>query len=187
MVVDTGGLRKGLTLDYNGELVKVVEYQHVKQGRGSAFVRLTLRNLRTGSTTSQTFQAGSKFQTARLERRRVQYLYVEDDQYNFMDVDTFEQFPLNKGTLGDTVNYLVENEVIDLLTYQDQPVDVEAPITVQLEVSETDPGIKGDTASGGTKPATLQTGLTISVPLFINIGDVVKVDTRTGEYLERVS
>jgi elongation factor P len=186
-MIDTGGLRKGLTLDYNGDLVKVVEYQHVKQGRGSAFVRLTLRNLRTGSTTSQTFQAGSKFQTARLERRRVQYLYVEDEQYNFMDVDSFEQFPLNKSMLGDTVNYLVENEIIDLLTYQDQPVDVEAPITVQLEVTQTDPGVKGDTAAGGTKPATLQTGLTVNVPLFINIGDVVKVDTRTGDYLERVS
>ncbi|HVB63262.1 MAG TPA: elongation factor P [Nitrolancea sp.] len=186
-MIDTGGLRKGLTLDYNGDLVKVVEYQHVKQGRGSAFVRLTLRNLRTGSTTSQTFQAGSKFQTARLERRRVQYLYAEDEQYNFMDVDSYEQFPLNKSMLGDTVNYLVENEIIDLLTYQDQPVDVEAPITVQLEVTQTDPGVKGDTAAGGTKPATLQTGLTVNVPLFINIGDVVKVDTRTGEYLERVS
>lgn len=186
-MIDTGGLRKGLTLDFDGELVKVVDYQHVKQGRGSAFVRLTLRNLRTGSTTQQTFQAGSKFQTARLERRRIQFLYSDDGQYHFMDVDTFEQFPLNQETLGDTVNYLVENEVIDLLTYQDQPVDVEAPITVNLEVTETDPGVKGDTATGGTKPATLQTGLTVNVPLFINIGDVVKVDTRTGEYLERAS
>ncbi len=186
-MIDTGGLRKGLTLDYEGDLVKVVDYQHVKQGRGSAFVRLTLRNLRTGSTTQQTFQSGSKFQTARLERRRIQYLYSEDSQYHFMDVDTFEQFPLNKETLGDTVNYLVENEVIDLLTYQDQPVDVEAPITVSLEVTETDPGFKGDTATGGTKPATLQTGVTVTVPLFINVGDTVKIDTRTGEYLERVS
>ncbi len=186
-MIDTGGLRKGLTLDFDGELVKVVDYQHVKQGRGSAFVRLTLRNLRTGSTTQQTFQAGSKFQTARLERRRIQFLYADDGQYHFMDVDTFEQFPLNAETLGDTINYMVENEVIDLLTYQDQPVDVEAPITVNLEVTETDPGIKGDTATGGTKPATLQTGLTVNVPLFINIGDVLKIDTRTGEYLERVS
>lgn len=186
-MIDTGGLRKGLTLDFDGELVKVVDYQHVKQGRGSAFVRLTLRNLRTGSTTQQTFQAGSKFQTARLERRRIQYLYTEDGQYHFMDVDTFEQFPLNRETLGDTVNYLVENEVIDLLTYQDQPVDVEAPITVNLEVSETDPGFRGDTATGGTKPAKLQTGVTVNVPLFINVGDLIKVDTRTGEYLERVS
>ncbi len=186
-MIDTGGLRKGLTLDFEGDLVKVVDYQHVKQGRGSAFVRLTLRNLRTGSTVQQTFQSGSKFQTARLERRRIQYLYADDGHYNFMDVDTFEQFPLNAETLGDTVNYLVENEVIDLLTYQDQPVDVEAPITVNLEVTETDPGFKGDTATGGTKPATLQTGVTVTVPLFINIGDVVKVDTRSGEYLERVS
>jgi elongation factor P len=186
-MIDTGGLRKGLTLDFEGDLVKVVDYQHVKQGRGSAFVRLTLRNLRTGSTTQQTFQSGSKFQTARLERRRIQFLYADDGQYHFMDVDTFEQYPLSKETLGDTVNYLVENEVIDLLTYQDQPVDVEAPITVNLEVTETDPGFKGDTATGGTKPATLQTGVTVTVPLFINIGDVIKVDTRTGDYLERVS
>jgi elongation factor P len=186
-MIDTGGLRKGLTLDFEGELVKVVDYQHVKQGRGSAFVRLTLRNIRTGSTTQQTFQAGSKFQTARLERRRIQYLYNEDGQYHFMDVDTFEQFPLSGETLGDTVNYLVENEVIDLLTYQDQPVDVEAPITVNLEVTETDPGFRGDTATGGSKPAKLQTGVTVNVPLFINVGDMIKVDTRTGEYLERVS
>jgi elongation factor P len=186
-MIDTGGLRKGLTLDMNGELVKVIDYQHVKQGRGSAFVRLTLRNIRTGSTTQQTFQAGSKFQTARLERQRMQYLYNDDGQYHFMDVDTFDQVTLNKDTLGDTVNYLVENEMIDLLTYQGQPVDVEPPITVQLEVTDTEPGFRGDTATGGNKPATLQTGLTVNVPLFINVGDRVKVDTRTGEYLERVS
>lgn len=171
----------------DGELVRVIEYQHVKQGRGSAFVRLTMRNLRTGSTTQQTFQAGSRFQPARLERSRVQYLYSDDDQYHFMDVDTFEQFALDRETLGDTVNYLVENETIDVLTYQGEPVDVEAPITVNLEVVETDPGFRGDTATGGSKPATLQTGLTINVPLFINIGDVLKVDTRTGEYIERVT
>lgn len=186
-MIDTGGLRKGLTLDMDGDLVKVTDYQHVKQGRGSAFVRLTMRNLRTGSTTQQTYHAGSKFQTARLERARVQYLYAEDDQYNFMDVDTFEQFALDAETLGDTVKYLVENETIDVLTYQGQPVDVESPITVTLEVTETDPGFKGDTATGGTKTAVLQTGLTVNVPLFINVGDMVKVDTRTGEYIERVS
>ena len=186
-MIDTGGLRKGLTLDMNGDLVKVVDYQHVKQGRGSAFVRLTLRNLRTGSTTQQTFQAGSRFQTARMERSRVQYLYAEGDEYHFMDVDTFEQFPLSREQLGDAVNYLQENETIDLLTYQGQPVDVEIPITVNLEVVQTDPGFKGDTASGGSKPATLATGVTINVPLFVNEGDVVKVDTRTGAYLERVS
>lgn len=186
-MIDTGDLRKGLTLDMNGELVKVVDYQHVKQGRGSAFVRLSLRNIRTGSTTQQTFQAGTRFQTVRLERQRVQYLYNDDDLYHFMDLDTFEQFALNKEALGDAVNYLIENETLDLLTYQGEPIDVELPITVNLEVAQTEPGIRGDTAAGGTKPATLETGLTVNVPLFINTGDVVKVDTRSGQYLERVS
>ena len=186
-MIDTGGLRKGLTLDMNGELVRVVDYQHVKQGRGSAFVRLTLRNVRTGSTTQQTFQAGSKFQTVRLERKRVQYLYNDDGQYHFMDLDTFEQFALDRDTLGDAVNYIIENETLDLLTYQDQPIDVELPITVNLTVAETEPGVRGDTASGGNKPARLETGVSVNVPLFINTGDVVKVDTRTGAYLERVS
>ena len=186
-MIDTGGLRKGLTLDMNGDLVRVIDYQHVKQGRGSAFVRLTLRNLRTGSTTQQTFQAGSRFQTARMERARVQYLYAEGDDYYFMDVDTFEQFPLSKEQLGDAVNYMLENETIDLLTYQGQPVDVEIPITVNLRIVETDPGLKGDTASGGTKPAKLETGVMVNVPLFLNEGDLVTVDTRTGQYLGRVS
>ena len=186
-MIDTGGLRKGLTLDMNGELVRVVDYQHVKQGRGSAFVRLTLRNIRTGSTTQQTFQAGSKFQTVRLERQRVQYLYNDDGHYHFMDLDSFEQFALDREALGDAVNYLIENETLDLLTYQDQPIDVELPITVNLTVAETEPGVKGDTAAGGTKPARLETGVSVNVPLFVNQGDVVKVDTRTGAYLERVS
>lgn len=186
-MIDTGDLRKGLILDFNGDLVRVVDYQHVKQGRGSAFVRLTLRNLRTGATTTQTFQAGSRFQTVRLERQRVQYLYRDDGQYHFMDTDTFEQFALDRETLGDAVNYLKENETIDLLTYQGQPVDVELPITVNLRVEETDPGLRGDTATGGSKPAKLETGLTVNVPLFVDVGDVIKVDTRTGQYIERVS
>ncbi|MBX6341058.1 MAG: elongation factor P [Thermomicrobiaceae bacterium] len=186
-MIDTGDLRKGLILDVNGDLVRVVDYQHVKQGRGSAFVRLTLRNLRTGATTTQTFQAGSRFQTVRLERQRVQYLYRDDGQYHFMDTDTFEQFALDREALGDAVNYLKENETIDLLTYQGQPVDVELPITVNLRVEETDPGLRGDTATGGSKPAKLETGLTVNVPLFVDVGDVIKVDTRTGQYIERVS
>lgn len=186
-MIDTGSLRKGLTIDLNGDLVKIIDYQHVKQGRGSAFVRLTLRNVRTGSTTQQTFQAGSKFQTARLERQRVQFLYSDDDQYHFMDVDSFEQQTLDLNTLGETPKYLVENEVIDLLTYQGAPVEVELPTSVTLQVVETDPGFKGDTATGGSKPAKLETGMTINVPLFVNIGDAVKVDTRTGSYIERAS
>jgi len=185
-MIDTGELRKGLIIQHEGELQRIIEYQHVKQGRGSAFVRLTMRNLLTGSTPSQTFQAGSKFPLVRLERRRAQFLYPEDNHYNFMDVDSFEQFPLDRETLGEATNYLKENDVIDILTFQDQPIDIEIPITVNLTITRTDPGLRGDTATGGTKPATLETGVTVNVPLFLNEGDLVKVDTRTGQYIERV-
>jgi elongation factor P len=186
-VVDTGGLRKGLTIDLDNELMRITDYQHIKQGRGSAFVRLTMKNLRTGSTTERTFQAGTKFNVARLERQTIQYLYKEDDQYNFMDTETYEQFPLTEDVLGNVVNYLMENESIDLLTYQGKPIDVEIPVNAILRIERTDPGLRGDTATGGTKPATLETGLTINVPLFLNEGDRVKIDTRTNQYIERVS
>ncbi len=185
-VVDTGGLRKGLTIEVDNELVRVMDYQHIKQGRGSAFVRLTMKNLRTGSTTERTFQNGSKFNVARLERQTIQYLYKEDDQYHFMDTETYEQFPLSADVLGNAVNYLRENESIDLLTYQEKPIDVEIPLNAILRIAQTDPGLRGDTATGGTKPATLETGLTINVPLFLNEGDHVKIDTRTNQYIERV-
>lgn len=186
-MIDTGGLRRGITLDMNGELVKVTDFQHVKQGRGSAFVRMTMRNLRTGSTTQDTFNAGTKFQTARLERHHVQFLYQDGDDFHFMDIDNFDQFSLPREALAEAINYMKENDTIDLLTYQGAPVDVELPVTVNLKVTQTDPGYKGDTATGGSKPATVESGLTITVPLFINEDDIVKVDTRTGEYLERVT
>lgn len=186
-MIDTGGLRRGITLDMNGELVKVTDFQHVKQGRGSAFVRMTMRNLRTGSTTQNTFNAGTKFQTARLERHHVQFLYQDGDDFHFMDIDNFDQFSLPREVLAEAINYMKENDTIDLLTYQGAPVDVELPVTVNLRVTQTDPGHKGDTATGGSKPATVESGLTITVPLFINEDDIVKVDTRTGEYLERVT
>jgi elongation factor P len=186
-MIDTGELRKGVIIEHDGALQRIIDYQHVKQGRGSAFVRLTMRNLRTGSTTTQTFQAGSKFPLVRLERQRVQYLYPEGEHYHFMDVDSFEQFALDRETLGEALNYLKENDVIDLLTYQGEPIDIELPITVNLAIARTDPGLRGDTATGGTKPATLETGVTVSVPLFLNEGDIVKVDTRTGQYIERAS
>lgn len=186
-MIDTGELRKGVIIEYEGTLQRIVEYQHVKQGRGSAFVRLTMRNLKTGSNTSQTFQAGSKFPLVRLERRRVQYLYPEDGLYNFMDLDSFEQFTLTSETLGDALNWIREQDSIDLLTYQDQPIDIEIPLNVELTITQSDPGIKGDTATGGTKPATLETGVVVNVPLFVNEGDRIKVDTRTGQYLERVT
>jgi elongation factor P len=185
-VVDTGGLRKGLTIEMDNELVRVTDYQHIKQGRGSAFVRLTMKNLRTGSTTERTFQNGSKFTVARLERQTIQYLYKEEDQYHFMDTESYEQFPLSADVLGNVTNYLRENESIDLLSYQGKPVDVEIPVNAILRIAQTDPGLRGDTATGGTKPATLETGLTINVPLFLNEGDRVKIDTRTNQYIERV-
>lgn len=186
-MIDTGDLRKGLTFDLDGRLVKVIDFAHNKQGRGSAQVRMTLRDLRTGSLTQHTVQAGAKFPQVRLERRHVQYLYPDGDQHHFMDTDSFDQIVLNSGTLGEAARFIRENDVVDLLTYVDEPIDVELPPAVNLTVTDTDPGLKGDTASGATKPATLETGLVINVPLFVNIGDTLKVDTRSGEYIERVN
>jgi elongation factor P len=186
-VIDTGDLRKGMNLDYEGRLVKVIDFAHNKQGRGSAQVRLTLRDIRTGSTTQQSVQAGTKFTPARLERQHVQYLYGDGEQYHFMDTESFEQFALNEAAVSEAIKYLKENDIADLLTYNGEPIDIELPVSVTLEVTETDPGLKGDTASGGSKPATMETGVVVNVPLFINIGDRLRVDTRTGEYIERVS
>jgi elongation factor P len=165
----------------------VIEFAHNKQGRGSAQVRLTLRDIRSGSITQHSVQAGTKFQSIRLERQHVQYLYGDGEQYHFMDTETFEQFALGEDTVADAMKYLKENDVCDLLTYEGSPIDIELPVSVTLAVAETDPGLKGDTASGGTKPATMETGLVVNVPLFINIGDKLRVDTRTGEYIERSS
>ena len=186
-MIDTGDIRKGTTLDIDGKLVKVIDFAHNKQGRGSAQLRMTLRDLRTGSLTQQTVQAGAKFTPVRLERRHVQYLYAEADQYHFMDTETFDQLVLDARSIGDAAKFIKENDVVDLLVYDDEPIDVELPTAVNLTVAATDPGLKGDTASGATKPATLETGLVVSVPLFVSIGDTVKVDTRSGDYLERVS
>jgi elongation factor P len=186
-VIDTGGLRKGMNLDYEGRLVKVIEFAHNKQGRGSAQVRLTLRDIRSGSTTQHSVQAGTKFQQARLDRQHVQFLYGDGEQFHFMDTESFEQFALNESTVSEAMKYLKENDVCDLLTYNGEPIDIELPVSVILEVAETDPGLKGDTASGGTKPATMETGVVVSVPLFINIGDKLRVDTRSGDYIERAS
>lgn len=184
-MIDTGGLRKGITLDYEGRLVKVIEFAHNKQGRGSAQVRLTLRDVRTGSITQHSVQAGTRFQPARLERQHVQFLYGDGEHFHFMNTETFEQFALNEDTVSDAMKYLKENDICDLLTYNGDPIDIELPVSVTLTVAETDPGLKGDTASGGTKPATMETGVVVSVPLFINIGDRLRIDTRSGDYIER--
>jgi elongation factor P len=185
-MIDTGDIRKGSTFEQDGRLLKVVDFSHNKQGRGSAQLRMTLRDLRTGSLTQQTVMAGTKFNSVRLERQHVQFLYRDGDDFHMMDTETFDQLQLPAATMGDAANYIKENDTLDVLTYEDEPIDIELPTSVVLAVTQTDPGFKGDTATGGTKPATLETGLTVSVPLFISEGDRVKVDTRTGAYIERV-
>jgi len=184
---DAGELRKGLTIEMEGGLYRIVDYQHIKIGRGSAQVRLKLKDIRAGHTIERTFQASERFNRARLERRNVQYLYNEGELYYFMDNENFEQTPISAALLGDALNYLKEDMSIDMLTYNDEPMGVELPVAVGLRVTETGPGFKGDTATAGNKPATLETGIVIQVPMFINNDDIVKVDTRTGEYLERIS
>jgi elongation factor P len=186
-MIDTGDLRKGITIELDGKLYQVVEYNHLKLGRGSAQVRLRLKDIQGGHTIERTFQAGDRFLRARLERRPMQFLYEDNGLYHFMDQETFDQLVLSPDQMGDTVQYLTENLELSILTYQDKPVSVELPLTVGLKVVDAAPGFKGDTASAGGKPATVETGLTVQVPFFINPGDTIKVDTRNGQYLERVS
>ncbi len=186
-MITPGELKKGIAIELDDQPWTVVDYQHVKMGRGGAVVRLKLRHLRSGFTTERTFPASERFRRIFLERRKVQFLYHDDELYHFMDTDTFEQLVLPAERVGDDAGYLKENTTADLLMYSEEPISLELPVTVDLRVDYTEPGFKGDTATGGSKPATLETGLRIQVPLFVNTGDVVRVDTRTGEYLERVS
>lgn len=186
-MITTSDLKKGITIELDGTLYNILDFAHIKMGRGSAQVRLKLRDVKAGHTIERTFQAGDRFPRVRLEHRNVQYLYNDEDLYNFMDNESFEQFALNGYQIGDGINYLKEGMNVEMLFHGDEPLGVDMPITVELAIVDTDPGIKGDTASGGTKPATLESGATVSVPLFLNIGDVVKVDTRSGTYIERVS
>ena len=185
-MISTGDLKKGVIIEMDNQLFSILDYQHQKIGRGSAQVRMRLRNVRTGSISDTTVQAGTKFPRVRLEQREMQYLYQEDNNYIFMDQATYEQTGLTAAQLGDTVNYLKDNMVITVSFYESEPVDVEPPINVELLIVETDPGFRGDTASGGTKPAKTETGLVVQVPLFVNQGETIRVDTRTGAYLERV-
>jgi elongation factor P len=186
-MIGSGDLRKGITVELDGTLYQVLDYQHIKIGRGSAQLRLKLREVRGGHTIERTFQAGEKFVRARLDYRNMQHLYNDGDLYYFMDEENFEQFPLNLDQLGDAINYLKEGMSLQISSYKGELIGVELPITVELEVVATDPGFKGDTASAGNKPAKLETGITVQVPLFVNVGDVIKVDTRSASYLERVS
>ncbi|MDD7300522.1 MAG: elongation factor P [Eubacteriales bacterium] len=184
-MVVAGDFKNGITFDMDGQVLQVIEFQHVKPGKGAAFVRTKLKNVITGAVTERTFNPTDKFENAIVERKEMQYLYNDGDLYYFMDMETFEQLPINKDKLGDSFKFVKENEMCKIVSYKGNVFAVEPPMFVVLEVTDTEPGFKGDTATGTTKPATLETGATIKVPLFIDIGTKIKIDTRTGEYLER--
>jgi elongation factor P len=183
--MSTSDLKRGAMMELDGQIVQVLGYEHQKIGRGSAQVRLKVKNIRTGAIFDTTAQAGSKWPRVRLDQRGVQYLYSEDNLHYFMDKDSYEQIPLSAGQLGEAVNYLKDGMEMEVLMHEGEPVGVEMPLNVVLEVTQTDPGFKGDTATGGTKPAQLETGLTVQVPLFVSTGDKIRVDTRDSTYIER--
>ncbi|MBE0425824.1 MAG: elongation factor P [Nitrospirae bacterium] len=186
-MISTSDFRKGLKVEFKGEPCEIIDFQHVKIGRGGAIVRTKLKNLKTGAVLEETFRAGEKLDSPGLEEKAMQYLYVQDDMYYFMDVETFEQIPLAPSQLGEVIKFLKENMTVNILYHKDKPIIIELPTFVELAVSKTDPaGFKGDTASGGGKPATLETGAIVKVPFHINEGDIIKIDTRTSEYIERV-
>ena len=186
MAVVAGDFRNGVTFEMEGNVMQVIEFQHVKPGKGAAFVRTKLRNVITGAVVEKTFNPTEKFSPAYVERKEMQYLYSDGELYYFMDMETYDQLPINKDVLSDNFKFVKENDMVKIASYKGNVFSVEAPMFVELEVTETEPGFKGDTATGASKPATLETGAEIKVPLFIDIGDVIKIDTRTGEYLERV-
>jgi elongation factor P len=185
-MISTSNFRRGSKIQYKGDPYEVVDFQHVKMGRGSAIVRTKMKNLRTGSIIEDTFKGGEKLETPNLEEKSMQFLYVQENMYYLMDMESYEQFPLSIEQLGESKKFLKENMQVKVLYYSDSPIAVETPIFVELKITKTDPGIKGDTASGGSKPAELETGLIVKVPFHLNEGDVIKVDTRTSEYVEKV-
>jgi elongation factor P len=186
-MISTGELKKGVTIELDGKLMNILEYNHIKMGRGSAQVRIKFRDVRTGAITEQTFQAGTKGPRARVETRDMQYLYRDDEFFYFMNTETYEQIPVSADKVGDAHLYLRENDSCKLVMYGDEVIGIELPLTVELTVTQTDPGLKGDTATGATKPATLETGLVVQVPLFVDEGTKIRVNTDTGAYIERVN
>lgn len=186
MPVSTTEFRNGLKIEIDGEPYVIVEFQHVKPGKGGAFVRTKFKSLKSGNVTDKTFRAGEKVDVPNLEEKTMQYLYGADKDRVFMDTTSYEQISLNEKQLGDSINYLKENMEIKVLYHKGMPINIEVPMFVELMIAKTDPGVRGDTASGGSKPATLETGAVVKVPLYMNEGDVIKVDTRTGTFIERV-
>lgn len=185
-MISTNQFKIGMTIELNGALFNILDFQHVKPGKGGAFVRTKLKNLKTGATVKKTFRAGEKVELAHLSHRPMQYLYQDGHNYYFMDSKTYEQLALSKEEISQQSLYLKEGMMVEISIYENRPVAVELPTSVELEVVKTTPGVKGDTATGGTKPATLETGVVIQVPLFVQEGDIVKVDTRSGEYITRL-
>jgi len=186
MQVSTAEFKKGLKIQFDGAPYTIVDFQHVKPGKGGAFVRTKLKHMRLGRVIDNTFRAGEKVELVDFEEKRMQFLY-KDDRYHFMDLDTYDQISLSAEEVGEARDFLKENTEVEILFIEDSPVTVELPNFIEIRIAKTDPGIRGDTASGGSKPATLETGAVIQVPLFLNEGDVVKVDTRSGDYLGRVA
>ncbi|HWQ62335.1 MAG TPA: elongation factor P [Negativicutes bacterium] len=184
-MISSNDFRTGVTIELDGGVWQVVDFQHVKPGKGSAFVRTKLKNAKTGAVVERTFNAGEKVPRARVDQRAMQYLYESDGMFNFMDNETYEQIAISNEQLGDAKRFLKENMSIGVLFFQGIIIGIDLPNSVELEVVETDPGIRGDTATGGTKPAKLETGYVVKVPLFINTGDVLRIDTRSGDYIER--
>ncbi len=185
-MISTGELRKGVVIELDGDLWQILDYHHIKMGRGSAQVRIKLRNVKKGSTDERTFQAGDRWPRAQLDRRPIQFLYHDGDDFHFMDTDSYDQFILSAEQLDDAVHYLKDGMTLDRTAYQGETIGVELPITVDLVVADTEPGFAGDTQTGARKPATTETGLVVQVPIFVETGDTIRVDTRTGEYLTRV-
>ncbi|MBQ6384794.1 MAG: elongation factor P [Lachnospiraceae bacterium] len=185
-MISAGDFKNGLTLEIDGQVMQILEFQHVKPGKGAAFVRTKMKNVINGGVVEKTFRPTEKFPAARIDRKNHQYLYNDGDLFYFMDPESFDQVMLNQDVIGDSMKFVKENEEVKLCSYNGSVFSIEPPLFVELEISDTEPGFAGNTAQGATKPATVETGATIQVPLFVNIGDKVKIDTRTGEYLSRV-
>jgi elongation factor P len=185
-LISTGEVKKGVIIELDGQLMKVLDWSHIKMARGSAQVRMKLLTVRKGDIVERTFQAGTRWPRARVEQRKVQYLYADGDAYHFMDTETYDQFTVPAALLGDDARYLVENTEVFVSSHESEILGVDLPVTVDLRVTQTDPGFAGDTATGAKKAATVETGLVVQVPLFVNEGDLLRVDTRTGDYVTRV-
>lgn len=184
-MISAGDFRNGITVEIDNGIFQIIEFQHVKPGKGAAFVRTKLRNIISGGVVEKTFRPTEKFPQARIDRIDMQYLYSDGDLYNFMDTNTFEQIALNEDEIGDSLKFVKENEMCKICSHNGKVFAVEPPLFVELEITDTEPGVKGDTATGATKPAIVETGATVYVPLFVNQGDKIKIDTRTGDYLSR--